>query len=110
MLSGIDFAIYGIVVSTISFLGVYFLTPFAIKSLKLKGKVVPDAHKQNAPQIPRPAGPVLVTSIAVSEIILYMLTMNAAVLAILLTTVISFTIGYIDDSRVMPGWFKPIAL
>jgi len=32
------------------------------------------------------------------------------VLAILLTTAIAFLIGYIDDSRVMPGWFKPVAL
>jgi UDP-N-acetylglucosamine--dolichyl-phosphate N-acetylglucosaminephosphotransferase len=36
--------------------------------------------------------------------------MNTAVLAILVTTVIAFAVGYIDDKRVMPGWFKPIAL
>jgi UDP-N-acetylglucosamine--dolichyl-phosphate N-acetylglucosaminephosphotransferase len=36
--------------------------------------------------------------------------MNIAVLAILLTTAIAFLVGYIDDIRVMPGWFKPVAL
>jgi UDP-GlcNAc:undecaprenyl-phosphate/decaprenyl-phosphate GlcNAc-1-phosphate transferase len=51
-----------------------------------------------------------VVSIAAAEIVLFVLTMNTAVLAILLTTAIAFLIGYIDDSRVMPGWFKPVAL
>src|ERR671917_272159 len=36
--------------------------------------------------------------------------MNVAVFAILLTATIAFFVGYIDDSRVMPGWFKPVAL
>ena len=41
---------------------------------------------------------------------LFALTMNIAVLAIFLTTAIAFLVGYIDDSKVMPGWFKPVAL
>jgi UDP-N-acetylglucosamine--dolichyl-phosphate N-acetylglucosaminephosphotransferase len=49
-------------------------------------------------------------SIAAAEIVLFILTMNVAVFAILLTTTIAFFVGYIDDSRVMPGWFKPVAL
>lgn len=102
--------IYGVIVSSISFLAVYFLTPAAIKSLMAKGKVVPDAHKKNKPNIPRPAGPALIAGIGAAEIVLYVLTMNSGVLAILLTTVIAFAVGYIDDSRVMPGWFKPVAL
>jgi UDP-N-acetylglucosamine--dolichyl-phosphate N-acetylglucosaminephosphotransferase len=48
--------------------------------------------------------------IAAAEIVLFILTMNIAVFAILLTTAIAFLVGYIDDSRVMPGWFKPVAL
>src|SRR5215211_914893 len=102
--------IYGVVVSAISFLAVFFMTPIAIKSLTAKGKVVPDAHKPNKPSVPRPAGPVLMAGIAAAEIVLYALTLNTAVLAVLLTTAIAFAIGYIDDSRVMPGWFKPVAL
>jgi len=84
--------------------------PAAIRSLTAKHKVVPDAHKPEKPQVPRPAGPVIMISIAAAEIVLFILTMNIAVFAILLTTAIAFLVGYIDDSRVMPGWFKPMAL
>ncbi len=110
MLDVASLVIYGAIVSAISFLAVYFLTPIAIKSLAAKGKVVPDAHKRDKPSVPRPAGPVLIAGIVAAEIVLYALTMNAGVLAILLTTVIAFAVGYIDDSKVMPGWFKPVAL
>ncbi len=110
MLDGVNLIIYGAAVSTISFFGVLFMMPAAIRSLTAKRKVVPDAHKPEKPQVPRPAGPVIMISIAAAEIVLFFLTMNIAVLAILLTTAIAFLVGYIDDSRLMPGWFKPVAL
>jgi UDP-GlcNAc:undecaprenyl-phosphate/decaprenyl-phosphate GlcNAc-1-phosphate transferase len=110
MLDGFNLIIYGAAVSAISFFGVLLMMPAAIRSLTAKGKVVPDAHKPEKPQVPRPAGPVIMISIAAAEIVLFILTMNIAVFAILLTTVIAFFVGYIDDSRVMPGWFKPLAL
>jgi UDP-GlcNAc:undecaprenyl-phosphate GlcNAc-1-phosphate transferase len=110
MLDATSLVIYGTIVSAISFLTVFFLTPVAIKSLSAKGRVVPDAHKRDKPSIPRPAGPVLVAGIMAAEVVLYVLTMNAGVLAILLATAIAFAVGYIDDSKVMPGWFKPVAL
>lgn len=110
MLDGVNLITYGAAVSAISFFGVLFMTPATIRSLTAKHKVVPDAHKPEKPQVPRPAGPVIMISIAAAEIVLFILTMNIAVLAILLTTAIAFLVGYIDDSRVMPGWFKPVAL
>ena len=110
MLDGVNLLIYGAAVSAISFFGVLFMTPAAIRSLTAKRKVVPDAHKAEKPPVPRPAGPVIMISIAAAETVLFVLTMNIAVLAILLTTAIAFLIGYIDDSRMMPGWFKPVAL
>ena len=110
MLDGINLITYAAAVSVISFFGVFLMTPAAIKLLVAKGKVVPDAHKPEKPQVPRPAGPVIMISIAAAEIVLFILTMNVAVFAILLTTAIAFFVGYIDDSRVMPGWFKPMAL
>jgi UDP-N-acetylglucosamine--dolichyl-phosphate N-acetylglucosaminephosphotransferase len=110
MLDGVNLIIYGAAVSAISFFGVLFMTPAAIRSLTAKRKVVPDAHKPEKPQVPRPAGPVIMISIAAAEIVLFFLTMNIAVFAILLTTAIAFLVGYIDDSRMMPGWFKPVAL
>jgi UDP-GlcNAc:undecaprenyl-phosphate GlcNAc-1-phosphate transferase len=110
MLDGINLLTYAAAVSAISFFGVLLVTPAAIRSLVAKGMVVPDAHKPEKPQVPRPAGPVIMISIAAAEIVLFILTMNVAVFAILLTTTIAFIVGYIDDSRVMPGWFKPVAL
>lgn len=110
MLDVANLLIYGVIVSTISFFAILLLMPVAIRSLAAKGKVVPDAHKRDKPMVPRPAGPVIMAGIAVAEIVLYLLTMNAAVLAVLLSTAIAFVIGYIDDRKVMPGWFKPVAL
>src|SRR5215212_7379500 len=110
MLDSVNLVIYGAAVSAISFFGVLFMTPAAIRSLTAKRKVVLDAHKPEKPQVPRPAGPVIMISIAAAEIVLFFLTMNIAVFAILLTTAIAFLVGYIDDSRMMPGWFKPVAL
>lgn len=110
MLDVANLLIYGATVSAISFFAILLLMPAAIKSLAAKGRAVPDAHKRDRPMIPRPAGPVIMASIAAAEIALYLLTMNTAVLAVLLSTVIAFAVGYVDDSRVMPGWFKPVAL
>lgn len=110
MLDGTLFVIYGVTVSAISFLVVYLFTPAAIKSLAARGKVVPDAHKPNKPSVPRPAGPVIMVGIAIAEIVLYVATLNPSVLAVLATTVIAFVVGYVDDHRVLPGWFKPVAL
>ncbi len=110
MLDGTAIVIHAIAVSAISFAVIFFLTPIAIRWLEAKGRVVPDAHKPSRPNVPRPAGPVIMAGIAAAEIFLYAVTMNSAVLAILLTTVVAFTVGYVDDSRVMPGWFKPVAL
>ena len=110
MLDGNNLIRYAAVVSAISFFVAFLLTPAAIRLLVTKGLVVPDAHKPEKPQVPRPAGPVIMISIAAAEIVLFILTMNVAVFAIFLTTTIAFFVGYIDDSRVMPGWFKPVAL
>jgi UDP-GlcNAc:undecaprenyl-phosphate GlcNAc-1-phosphate transferase len=102
--------IYAAAVSAISFFGVLLLMPATIRILVAKGRVVPDAHKPEKPQVPRPAGPAIMIGIAAAEIVLFILTMNVAVFAILLSTTIAFFVGYIDDRRVMPGWFKPLAL
>lgn len=110
MLDVVNLLTYGAVVSVISFFVIILLLPAAIRSLTAKGRLVPDAHKQGKPMIPRPAGPVIMAGIAAAEIVLYLLTMNIAVLAVLLSTAIAFAVGYVDDSRMMPGWFKPVAL
>ena len=84
--------------------------PRFIIFLKLKGKVVNDNHKPNKPKVPRPAGPILLLSILIGELILFFITGNIEIIGILLTTSIAFIIGIIDDFKIMPGWFKPGAL
>lgn len=96
--------------SAISFLIVFFITPPFIEYLSRKGRVVVDYHKPGKPMVPRPAGPVLLIGIVISEIILYFLILDVKIISILLTTIIAFIIGYIDDLKTMPGWFKPAAL
>lgn len=109
-LSDTYFLISAIVVSLISFIVIFLFMPKSIRSLKSKGQVVKDFHKPGKPDVPRPAGPILLLGIVSAEIILYILTLNNAVLAILLTTVIGFIVGIVDDRKIMPGWFKPLAL
>lgn len=98
------------IVSAISFLIIFFITPTFIKYLHKKGKTVVDYHKPGKPLIPRPAGPVLLIGIVIAEIVLYILVVDIKIISLLLTTIIAFFIGYIDDLKTMPGWFKPIAL
>jgi UDP-GlcNAc:undecaprenyl-phosphate/decaprenyl-phosphate GlcNAc-1-phosphate transferase len=107
---GNNVLIYGVIVSAISFLVILIATPKMIRSLVAQGNVVQDYHKPGRPNVPRPAGPVLLGGIAASEIILYLLTLNMTIMAIMLTTVIAFLVGIIDDRKVLPGWFKPVAL
>jgi UDP-GlcNAc:undecaprenyl-phosphate GlcNAc-1-phosphate transferase len=104
---GNNILIYGVIASAISFLVTLIATPKMISSLIAQGSVVQDYHKPGRPNVPRPAGPVLLGGIAASEIILYLLTLNMTIMAIMLTTVIAFIIGFIDDRKVLPGWFKP---
>src|ERR671921_2416359 len=105
-----DIILYGIIVSLVSFFCVLILTPRLIKVLTIKGEVVQDYHKAERPSVPRPAGPAMAAGIGVAEAILYLFTGDLRVLAILLTSMIAFVIGYIDDKKPTPGWFKPIAL
>jgi UDP-GlcNAc:undecaprenyl-phosphate/decaprenyl-phosphate GlcNAc-1-phosphate transferase len=101
---------YGTVVSAAPFLIILLVTPKVIKSLVSKGSVVRDYHKPEKPNIPRPAGPILLIGIAIAEGILFLITRNTQVIAVLLTTIIAFIVGFIDDKKVMPGWYKPVAL
>jgi UDP-GlcNAc:undecaprenyl-phosphate/decaprenyl-phosphate GlcNAc-1-phosphate transferase len=105
-----EILIYGIIASAMSFFITLFGTAKMINWLTAKGEVVQDYHKPDKPRIPRPAGPALVAGIVSAEIILFLLTWKIRVIAILLTAVISFFIGFVDDKKVLPGWFKPVAL
>jgi UDP-GlcNAc:undecaprenyl-phosphate/decaprenyl-phosphate GlcNAc-1-phosphate transferase len=105
-----DIILHGAIVSLVSSVSVLILTPRLIKILTIKGEVVQDYHKAERPRIPRPAGPAIGAGIGIAEIILYIFTGDLRIVAIMLASMIAFMIGYIDDKKVMPGWFKPSAL
>ena len=105
-----ELIIPAIVSCVAAFFIVYFSTPFLIRSLQRKNSCVQDVNKKDKPMIPRPGGPSIIIGILVSEAILYSFLQLNEILAIMITTFLAFLIGYVDDKKVMSGWFKPVAL
>lgn len=96
--------------SAAAFVTVHFVTPLLIKHLNRTGSVVVDVMKPGKQMVARPAGPVLLLGILVAGSILYAFFESVEILAVLLVVAACFAVGYIDDKKVMGGWFKPIAL
>lgn len=94
----------------IAFFTVYVVTPPLIKYLQKKNLTVRDVNKKENTMVVRPGGPSIILGIITSEIVLYSFFPLNEILAIMITSSLGFLIGYIDDRKVMGGWFKPIAL
>ena len=94
----------------IAFFAVYLTMPPLIKYLNRKNLSVRDIHKKGEVMVVRPGGPALIIGVITSEIVLYGFLQLNEILAIIITTFIAFLVGYIDDRKVMGGWFKPIGL
>jgi UDP-N-acetylglucosamine--dolichyl-phosphate N-acetylglucosaminephosphotransferase len=94
----------------VAFFTVYVTTPYLIKYLQKRNFAVKDVNKKEEIMVPRPGGPSIILGIISSEIILYSFFQSNDILAIMITSVLAFLIGYVDDRKVMSGWFKPIAL
>jgi len=60
--------------------------------------------------VARPGGISIILGIVVSEIVLYGFFQLNEILALIITTTAAFLIGYVDDRKVMGGWFKPVTL
>lgn len=93
-----------------AFFTVFFSTPFLIKFLQKRNLAVKDMNKKDHIMIVRPGGPSIIAGIIASELILYGFLQINEILAIIITSSIAFAIGYVDDRKVMGGWFKPLAL
>lgn len=93
-----------------AFLTVNFLTPPLINYLQKRKIAVKDMNKKEDVMVVRPGGPSIILGIIVSEIILYGFFQSNEILAVMITTFLAFLIGYVDDRKVMSGWFKPVAL
>jgi UDP-N-acetylglucosamine--dolichyl-phosphate N-acetylglucosaminephosphotransferase len=86
------------------------MTPPLIKFLEKRNMAVKDMNKKGDVMVVRPGGPALIVGIVASELVLYAFLQMNEILAIIITTSAAFAIGYIDDRKVMGGWFKPVAL
>jgi UDP-N-acetylglucosamine--dolichyl-phosphate N-acetylglucosaminephosphotransferase len=71
---------------------------------------VKDMNKKENVMVARPGGISIILGIVVSEIVLYGFIQLNEILAIIITTTAAFVIGYVDDRKVMGGWFKPVTL
>ena len=105
-----ELIIPAIISCIVAFLTVYFTTPYLIKFLQKRNLAVKDMNKKDHVMVVRPGGPSIIAGIITSELILYGFLQINEILAIIITSFIAFVIGYVDDRKVMGGWFKPIAL
>lgn len=105
-----ELIIPAIISCIVAFLTVYFTTPYLIRFLQKRNLAVKDMNKKDHVMIVRPGGPSIIAGIVASELILYGFLQINEILAIIITSFIAFVIGYVDDRKVMGGWFKPIAL
>jgi len=106
----IDLLILSIVSCIVAFVVVFVMTPPLIKILEKRNFAVKDMNKKEEVMVVRPGGPAIIAGIIASEIVLYVFLQMNEILAILITTSAAFLIGYVDDRKVMGGWFKPVAL
>ena len=106
----IDLVIPAIVSCVIAFFVVFVTTPPLIKFLQKRNMAVKDMNKKEDIMVVRPGGPSIVLGIIVSEIVLYAFLQLNEIIAIIITTSAAFAIGYVDDRKVMGGWFKPVTL
>jgi len=71
---------------------------------------VKDYHREGGAMVARPGGPSIIAGILISELVLYVFFPMVEIIAIIITTSLAFLVGFVDDRRVMSGWFKPVAL
>ena len=102
--------IAAIIVSAIAFLSIYVFTPILIKFLEKRNLTVKDVNKKDNVMIPRPGGISIVIGLIASEIALYAFFPISEILAVLIVSILGFSVGIVDDRKVMGGWFKPVAL
>ena len=88
----------------------YGLTPIFIKALTSRNLTVKDVNKKGNVMIPRPGGIPIVIGLVAAEIALYTFFPISEILAVIIVSILGFCVGFVDDRKVMGGWFKPLAL
>lgn len=106
----IELVIPAVISCIVAFFVVFATTPPLIRFLEKRNFTVKDVNKKGDIMIARPGGLSIIFGIVASEIVLYAFLQTNEILAIMVTTSAAFVIGYVDDRKVMGGWFKPVAL
>ena len=106
----IELVIPTIISCTLAFFVVFLTTPSLIKFLEKNNFTVKDVNKRENVMVARPGGISIILGIIISEIVLYSFLQLNEIIAIIIITSGAFLIGYIDDRKVMGGWFKPVTL
>ena len=106
----IELIIPAIISCLLAFFVVFFVTPPLINFLEKNNFTVKDVNKKENIMVARPGGISIILGIVVSEIVLYGFFQLNEILALIITTTAAFVIGYVDDRKVMGGWFKPVTL
>ena len=106
----IELLISGIISCICAFFIVFFVTPPLINFLEKNNFTVKDVNKKENVMVARPGGISIILGILISEFILYAFLQLNEILAIIITTFGAFLIGYVDDRKIMGGWFKPVTL
>ena len=94
----------------VAFFVVFTFTPKLITFLEKHNFTVQDINKKGNIMVARPGGISLIAGLVASELVLYAFLQINDILVIVLTTLGGFLIGYVDDRKVLGGWFKPTAL
>ena len=102
--------IAAVITSVIAFFVVYVTTPILVKTLEKSNLTVKDYNKKEGTMVARPGGPSIIAGILAAEFVLYVFFPINEIIAIIMTTSLSFIVGFIDDKKTMSGWFKPIGL
>jgi len=84
----------------------YFSTKYLIGYLRKRGMMVPDAHKEGKPLVPRPGGPAILLALAVSLALVYFVSGDLRAVSVALVALIAGAVGLADDLRTMSGPLK----
>ena len=86
-----------IIAIVIAFFSVYALPPIVIKALEKRNFTVIDANKKEKSMIARPGGFAIIVGIISSLAVLYFFFPIVEILAIIITSLLAFLVGIIDD-------------
>ncbi|MFX1327737.1 MAG: hypothetical protein ACFE91_06275 [Promethearchaeota archaeon] len=99
-----------IIIFVIGFLATYYILPYIIKLMKLKGYVGIDIHKNSKPEIAESGGLAIIIGFTICSffLILFFPAFFKEIIIFLLTVLLAGLIGFIDDRKKLRSRYKII--